>query len=75
MELYKVCINHGPGLYKVCINHDPEMTLTYFMARSAEVAYRREQGNVYRTIGPLVLIFDPKHKLWVLVRTALARQF
>ena len=31
--------------------------------------------RVYRTIGPLVLSFDPKHRLWVLVRTALARWF
>ena len=30
------------------------MTLTYFMARSAEVAYPRSQVSVYRTIGPLV---------------------
>ena len=41
-------------LYKVYINHDPGMTLTYFMARSAEVAYPRSQVSVYRTIGPLV---------------------
>ena len=27
--------------------------------------------SVYRTIGPLVLIFAPKHRLWVLVRTRL----
>ena len=26
-------------LYKVCINHDPGMTFTYFMARSTSVAY------------------------------------
>ena len=25
--------------YKVCINHDPGMTLTYFTARSTEVAH------------------------------------
>ena len=36
------------------INHDPGMTLTYFMARSAEFAYPRSQVSVYRTIGPLV---------------------
>ena len=29
----------------------------------------------YRTIGPLVLIFAPKHRLWVLVRTASVRRF
>ena len=37
--------------------------------------YNRSQVSVYRTIGPLVLIFAPKHRLWVLVRTALPRQF
>ena len=35
-------------------NLDPQMTLTYLMARSAEVAYPRSQVSVYRTIGPLV---------------------
>ena len=30
------------------------MTLTYFMARSAEVAFPSSQVSVYRTIGPLV---------------------
>ena len=30
------------------------MTLTYLMARSAEVAYPRSQVSVNRTIGPLV---------------------
>ena len=29
-------------LYKVYINHDPGMTLTYFMARSTLVAYAFE---------------------------------
>ena len=28
------------------------------------------QVSVYRTIGPLVLIFVLKHRLWVVVRTA-----
>ena len=42
-------------LYKVYINHDPGMTLTYFMARSAKVAYPRSQVSVYRTIGLLVI--------------------
>ena len=32
------------------------MTLTYFMARSANVAYPRSQVSVYRTIDPLVVI-------------------
>ena len=36
---------------------------------------QQTQVSVYRTIGPLVLIFAPKHRLWVLVRTALARWF
>ena len=35
-------------------HHDLGMTLTYFMARSAEVAYPRSQVSHYRTIGPLV---------------------
>ena len=52
--------HQGEELYKVYINHDPGMTLTYFMARLAEVAYPRSQVSVYRTIGPLVLIFDSK---------------
>ena len=30
--------------------------------------YNRSQVSVYRTIGPLVLIFAAKHRLWVLVR-------
>ena len=30
------------------------MTLTYFIAKSAEVAHPRSQVSVYRTIGPLV---------------------
>ena len=33
---------------------------------------QQTQVSVYRTIGPLVLIFAPKHRLWVLVRTASA---
>ena len=41
-------------LYKVCINHDPGITLTYFMAMSAEVANPRFQVSVYMTIVPLV---------------------
>ena len=42
-------------LYKVYINHDPGMTLTYFTVKSTEVAYPRSQVSIYRTIGPLVL--------------------
>ena len=59
-------------LYKVCINHDPGMTLAYFMARSAEVAYPGSQVSVYRTIGPLVVYLCSKHRLCVHVRTASA---
>ena len=34
---------------------------------------QQTQVSVYRTIGPLFLNFDPKHRLWVLnVRTALS---
>ena len=43
------------GALQSLYNHDPQMTLTYFMARSANVAYPRIQVSVYRTIGPLVL--------------------
>ena len=32
------------------------MALTYFMARSAEVAYPRSQVSVYRTLGPMVMV-------------------
>ena len=42
------------GALQSLYNHDPRMTLTYFMARSAEVAYPRSQVSVYKTIGPLV---------------------
>ena len=35
---------------------------------------QQTQVSVYRTIGPLVLIFAPKHRLWVLVRTASPRR-
>ena len=49
-------------LYKVCINHDPGVTLTYFMARSAYSAYPRSQVSIYRTIGPLVIDLVAKHK-------------
>ena len=32
---------------------------------------QQTQVSVYRTIGPLVLIFAPKHRLWVLVEAVL----
>ena len=31
--------------------------------------YNRSQVSVHRTIGPLVIIFALKRKLWVLIRT------
>ena len=46
------------GVLQSLYNHDPQLTLTYFMARSAEVAYPRHQVSVYRTIGPLVLFIS-----------------
>ena len=53
--LLKLGMKHqGEALYKVYINHDPGMTLICCMARSAEVAYPRSQVSIYRTIGPLV---------------------
>ena len=59
--ILKLSMKHqGEELYKVYINHDLGMTLTYFIYPSSQV-------SVYRTIGPLVLIFDTKHRLWVLV--------
>ena len=38
----------GNELYKVCINHDPGMTLTYFTARSTLVAYAYEWGKLLK---------------------------
>ena len=35
-----------------------------------EKVITRSQVSVYRTIGPLVIIFDPKHRLWELVGEA-----
>ena len=42
------------GALQSLYNHDPRMTLTYFMARSVEVAYPISQVSVYRTIDSLV---------------------
>ena len=66
-NLYKSCSSEPEDLYfetlpeasvngalQSLYNHDLRMTFTYFMARSAEVAYLRSQVSVYRTIGPLV---------------------
>ena len=36
---------------------------------------QQTQVSVYRTIGPLVIIFAPKHRLWVLIRIASSRRF
>ena len=33
-------------LYKVCINHDPGMTLTFFTARSTKVAHAFEWEKI-----------------------------
>ena len=32
-------------LYKVCINHDPGMTLTFFTAKSTQAAHAFEWGK------------------------------
>ena len=50
----KLGMKHQGEEHYVYINHDPGMTLTYFMARSTQVAYPRSQVSIYRTIGPLV---------------------
>ena len=55
--ILKLGMKHlGMELYKVYINHDPGMTLTYFTARSTFVTYPRSQVSIYRTIGPLVIM-------------------
>ena len=36
---------------------------------------QQTQVSVYRTIGPLVLIFATKHRLWVLVSGYSVRRF
>ena len=50
------------GALQSLYNHDPRMALTYFMARSAEVAYSRSQVSVYRTIGPLVYVMLEQYR-------------
>ena len=41
--ILKLGMKHlGMELYKVCINHDPGMTLTCFTARSTQVAHAFE---------------------------------
>ena len=44
------------GALQIFYYHDPQMTLTYFMTRSAEFAYSRSHVSLYRTIGPLVIL-------------------
>ena len=41
-------------LYKVCINHDPGMTLTFFTARSTWVAHAFELGKCHLTAENLL---------------------
>ena len=42
----KLGLKHqGMKLYNVNINHDSGMTLTYFMARSTQLAYAFELGK------------------------------
>ena len=52
--ILKLGIKHQAlELYKVYINHDPGMTLTYYMAsRISHIS-----GEHYRTIGPLFFGF------------------
>ena len=40
----------GMELYKIYINHYPGMTLTYFMARSAYVAHAFEWGKLLKCL-------------------------
>ena len=45
--ILKLGMKHqGKELYKVYINHDPGMTLTYFMARSTQVAHAFEWEKI-----------------------------
>ena len=45
--ILKLSMKHqGEELYKVYINHDPGMTLTYFTARSICVAHAFEWGKL-----------------------------
>ena len=45
--ILKLGMKHqGEELYKVYINHDPGMTLTYFTARSTCVAHAFEWGKL-----------------------------
>ena len=47
--ILKLGMKHkGMELYKVCINHDPGMTLTYFTARSTSVTNALEWGKLVK---------------------------
>ena len=49
--ILKLGMKHqGEELYKVYINHDPGMTLTYFKARSTYVAHAFEWGKLSKCI-------------------------
>ena len=70
--ILKLGIKHqAMELYKVYINHKPGMILIYFTARSALVAYPRSQESVYRTIGPLVLVSSDLEKKNSLVNSVI----
>ena len=40
--------HQGMEVYKICINHDPGMTVTYFTARSTKVAHAFEWGKLLK---------------------------
>ena len=45
--ILKLGVKHlGMELYKVYINHDPGMTLTYFMTRSTYVSHALEWEKI-----------------------------
>ena len=45
--ILKLGMKHqGEELYKININHDPGMTLTYFTARSTYFTHAFERGNL-----------------------------
>ena len=59
-------------LYKVCINHDPGMTFTFFKATSTEVAHTFEWGKLLQchlkgktcsTLAYRLNLYDLKKKL------------
>ena len=50
-------------------------TLTNMTQAKCHLSMTKPQVNVLRTIGPLVLIFIQKHRLWVLVRTTSSGRF